>query len=440
MTAGRRRRSAAGRQESAAGESTAAPHHTATAPTDRPETPWTRPVRLSPADLLRLGLVGILSRRMRAVLSAIGISIGIATMIVVTGIPASSQKALDAELTALGTDRLQAVADRDAAQDGSPVSFPKESAAMVERIGAVEAVTAVANTHTSVRRSDKLGPLDESGLTVLAVRPNLLDVVNAEVGSGQYLTKVTERFPAVVLGSRSATRLGFSEIRPGEPPPLVFLGDQWFSVTGILRSVPLAPDIDRAVLVGWDTARRHLGFDGRPTQLFLQADEEHIADVRAVLPATVNPESPSVVLVSRPSDVLAAKRSAEATFSGLFVGLAGLALLVGGIGVANTMVISVLERRREIGLRRALGANRGQIRGQFLTESVVLSGLGGLTGVALGVLATIGYAAFRGWPAVVPPVAVTGGFAGAVLIGVVAGVYPAVRASRLSPTVALATP
>ncbi|MFF0516787.1 ABC transporter permease [Streptomyces sp. NPDC004250] len=376
---------------------------------------------------------------MRAVLSAIGISIGIATMIVVTGIPASSQKALDAELTALGTDRLQVVADADAAERGTPASFPESSAAMVERIGAVKAVTAVANTHTLVKRSDRLGPLDDSGLTVLAVRPNLLDVVNATVGSGHYLTKGTQRFPTVVLGSESAARLGFPEIRTGEPPPLVLIADQWFSVTGVLHSVPLAPDVDRAVLVGWDAARRHLGFDGRPTQLFVQADEVHIADVRAVLPATVNPAAPSVVLVSRPSDVLAAKRSAEATFSGLFVGLAGLALLVGGIGVANTMVISVLERRREIGLRRALGANRGQIRGQFLTESVVLSGLGGLTGVAVGILATIGYAAVKDWPAVIPLEAVTGGFAGAALIGVVAGVYPAVRASRLSPTVALAT-
>ncbi|MCX4907000.1 ABC transporter permease [Streptomyces sp. NBC_00878] len=410
-----------------------------TTPQARTTPPWLRPVRLSPADLLRLGLVGIRSRRMRAALSAIGISIGIATMIVVTGIPASSQRALNAELTALGTDRLQAVADANASGGEGPVSFPAESVSMVDRIGAVEAVAAVANTHATVRRSDRLGPLDASGLTVLAARKDLLDVINAKVRSGQYFTAATERFPSVVLGAVAAARLGFPDLRPGEPPPLVLIGDQWFGVIGILRTVPLAPDIDRSVLVGWQAAHSKLGFDGRPTQLFIQADEPAVEDVRAVLPATVNPQSPSVVLVSRPSDALAAKRSAEATFSGLFVGLAGLALLVGGIGVANTMVISVLERRREIGLRRALGANRGQIRGQFLTESIALSCLGGIAGIGVGVLATMGYAAYKDWPPVIPLQAVTGGFCGAVLIGVMAGVYPAVRASRLSPTAALTT-
>ncbi|MFG3025304.1 ABC transporter permease [Streptomyces sp. NPDC048254] len=417
----------------------AAPWHRPTAARHGSATPWHRPVRLSPSDLLRLGLIGIRTRRMRAALSALGISIGIATMIVVTGIPASSQRALNAELTALGTDRLQAIADANAAEQGEPASFPPESVAMVARVGPVQAVTAVANTHTVVRRSDRIGELDLSGLTVLAARPNLLDVINAKVRSGRYLTAATDRFPTAVLGSVAAARLGYRDLRPGEPPPLVLIGDRWFSVIGILRTTPLTPDIDRSVLVGWEAAHSQLGFDRRPTQLFIQAHEAAIEDVDAVLPATISPQSPSMVLVSRPSDALAAKRSAEATFSGLFVGLAGLALLVGGIGVANTMVISVLERRREIGLRRALGANRGQIRGQFLTESIALSGLGGLTGIIVGVLATVGYATYKNWPPVIPLNAVTGGLCGAVLIGVIAGVYPAVRASRLSPTAALAT-
>ncbi len=375
---------------------------------------------------------------MRAALSALGISIGIATMIVVTGIPASSQKALNAELTALGTDRLQAIAD-SSIPDAEPVSFPRESVAMVKRIGPVHAVTAVANTHAEVRRTDRNSRLDTAGLTVLAAQRNLPEVINAQVRSGRYLSKATGRLPTAVLGSVAAARLGFRDLRPGDPPPLVLINDRWFSVIGILRAVPLAPDIDRSVLVGWQAAQSDLGFDRRPTQMFLRAEESAIEDVHAVLPATISPQSPSEVRVSRPSDALAAKRSTEATFSGLFIGLAGVALLVGGIGVANTMVISVLERRREIGLRRALGANRGQIRGQFLTESIALSGLGGLAGITLGVLGTVGYAAYKGWPPVIPVTAVSSGLGGAVLVGVVAGVYPAIRASRLSPTTALAS-
>lgn len=274
---------------------------------------------------------------------------------------------------------------------------------------------------------------------MLAAQSNLLEVINAEIRSGSYLSTATGRFPTVVLGSVAAARLGSPDLRPGDPPPLVLINDRWFGVIGILRSVPLAPEIDRSVLVGWEAAHDQLGFDLRPTQMFLRADEAAIEDVHAVLPATISPQSPSEVQVTRPSDALAAKRSTEATFSGLFLGLAGVALLVGGIGVANTMVISVLERRREIGLRRALGANRRQIRGQFLTESIALSGLGGFTGVVLGVLGTVGYAVAKGWPPVIPLPAVTSGLCGAVLVGVVAGVYPAVRASRLSPTAALAS-
>ncbi|MFD5199387.1 ABC transporter permease [Streptomyces sp. NPDC058375] len=396
-----------------------------------------RPVRLALSDLLLLGMIGIRTRRVRAALSALGISIGIATMIVVTGIPASSQRALEAELTALGTNRLKAVADSSLAAPGETVAFPQEAAAMVSRIGPVRAVTDVANTRTKVRRSDRLDSRNAAGLMVLAARRNLPEVLNAHVRSGTYLTEATERFPTVVLGSHAAARLGHLDLVPGEPPPQILLGNRWFSVVGILRSIPLAPDIDRAVLVGWDAARDALGFDGRPTQLFVEAEEAAMEDVREVLPETIAPENPGLVKVSRPSDALAAKRSAQATFSGLFVGLASVALLVGGIGVANTMVISVLERRREIGLRRALGASRGQIRSQFLTESVALSVLGGFAGVVLGTLATVGYAAYRTWPLVIPLPAAAGGLGGAIVVGVLAGVFPAVRASRLPPTEAL---
>jgi putative ABC transport system permease protein len=159
-----------------------------------------------------------------------------------------------------------------------------------------------------------------------------------------------------------------------------------------------------------------------------------------VLGATANPEHPSEVKVSRPSDALSAKRASDKAFTGLLLGLGAVALLVGGVGVANTMVISVLERRAEIGLRRSLGATRGHVRLQFLVESLLLSALGGTGGVLLGIGVTAAYAATQGWPTVVPAWATAGGVGATLVIGVVAGLYPAIRASRLAPTEALATP
>ncbi len=395
-----------------------------------------RPVRLTPVDLLSLGTLGIRTRRMRAVLSALGIAVGIATMVMVTGIPASSERALMDELSALGTNMLQAVPTPDS---GETPRLPEESVAMVRRIAPVTSVTAVANTHTIVRRSDLTDPRDGSGLTVLASRTDLLETLDARMYSGRFLDRASEAFPTVVLGRVAASRLGFPTVPAGGPPPQVMISNVWFSVIGILAPTPLAPDIDRAVLVGWESAKAELGFDGHPTVIYLRAREPAIEAVRAVLPATIDPQQPSQVMVTRPSDALAAKRATQHTFSVLFLGLALVALLVGGIGVANTMVISVLERRCEIGLRRALGANRGQIRAQFLTESVVLSALGGAVGTALGAAGTTGYAVSHHWPVVVPGGAVCAALGGAVLVGVIAGVYPSIRAARLTPTAALAS-
>jgi putative ABC transport system permease protein len=397
----------------------------------------TRPVRLALRDIVGLGLLGLRTRKMRAALSALGISIGIATMVVVTGIPASSQQALIAELAALGTNTLQAVAAPT--QTGEPPRLPVESVDMVARIGPVLTASAVANTHTVVRRSDRIDPRDGSGLTVLATRHNLLATINGRVQSGRFVDACNDRFPVVVLGSVAATRLGITDLPATGPGPQIMIADRWFTVVGILAGLPLSPDVDRSVLVGWEAARTELAFDGHPTVIYLQARESAIEAVREVLPRTIDPAQPSKVMVTRPSDALAAKRATETTFSALFLGLAAVALLVGGIGVANTMVISVLERRSEIGLRRALGAHRGQIRGQFLTESVALSALGGIVGTTLGVAATAGYAAYHEWPVVIPLSATFAGLGGAVVIGVLAGVYPSVRAARLTPTEALST-
>ncbi|MFI1819217.1 ABC transporter permease [Lentzea sp. NPDC020367] len=391
-----------------------------------------KPTRLSLTDLLLLGLSPLRTRPMRAVLSALGISIGIATLVVVTGIPASSRAALMEEFAALGTNLLRAEAATGTNNEAA--SLPPDSVAMVERIGPADQVSAVANTHAVIRRSDRIPDSETSGLTVLASKLNLLDTLNGQVRTGTFLNETTSKFPTVVLGDIAAARLGITA-----PDAQVRINDTWFTVIGILAPLPLAPEVERSALVGWESAE-DLGFDQRPTVLYLRAQEPSIDDVRAVLPQTISPERPSQVRVSRPSDALTAKRLTENTFSALMLGLAGVALLVGGIGVANTMVISVLERKREIGLRRALGANRGQIRTQFLTESVVLCLLGGVAGVLLGLTGTAGYAFAHNWPAVIPIEMVLAGLGAAVVTGVVAGVYPAVRASRLTPTEALAAP
>jgi putative ABC transport system permease protein len=399
----------------------------------------TRPtVRLGLADILGLGLLGPRTRPLRAALSCLGISIGIATMIVVVGIPASGQRALADQLSTLGTNLLRAEAVVDQHTQALP-PVPEAAAAMVARIPPVQQVSEVANTHAVVRRSQALPVEDGSGLTALAVKDDLLPVLGAHVASGRYLSPVTEAFPTVVLGAVAATRLGITALVPGQPAPEVQIGSQAFTVVGVLAPVPLAPEVERAVLVGWDAARRWLGFDDHPTVLYVRVQEPQIDAVRAVLGGTVFAQNPGQIVVSRPSEALAAKQFTETAFSGLFLGLAGVALLVGAVGVTNTMIVSVLERRREIGLRRALGATRGQIRGQFLAESVLLCLGGGCAGALVGALGTAAYAVSRNWPAVIPAGSVAGGIGAALIVGVLAGAHPAVRAARLPPTEALAT-
>jgi putative ABC transport system permease protein len=220
----------------------------------------------------------------------------------------------------------------------------------------------------------------------------------------------------------------------------VWLGGQWFTLVGVLKPIALAPELDNAALIGWSSAQDYASFDGHPTTLYCRSTESQVEAVRSVLPASVNPVNPYEVKVSRPSDALAAQRAADRALDGLLLGLGAVALVVGGVGIANTMVISVLERRGEIGLRRSLGSTRGQIRLQFLVESLLLAALGGFGGVVLGVLATVGYATAQGWPAVVPITAWLGGFLVTMPIGAIAGLYPAIRAARLTPVEALAAP
>ncbi|GAA3273274.1 ABC transporter permease [Streptomyces lavendulae] len=392
------------------------------------------PARLGPRDVLRVGAVGLRTRPVRVFLSALGIAIGIATMVAVVGISTSSKADLMAKLDRLGTDMLTVEAGAPLHGGGGAPKLPKEAAAMVSRIGPVHKVSAIALLKdTTIRRSELVPAERNGGINVMAADPELLGAVSGGMAHGRWFTSATAAYPTVVLGASAATRLGAS---PGE---LVWIGEDRFTVIGVMQPLELAVDLDTAALVGWKAAQRRLGFDGHPTRLYERSDDQAVASVRAVLTRTVNPQAPETVRVSRPSDALTAKEAAAGSLTGLMLGLGAVALLVGGVGVANTMVISVLERRQEIGLRRSMGATRGQIRIQFLTEALLLSGLGGAVGALLGALATFGFAAVQSWPAVVPAWALGGGLGATVVIGMIAGLYPAVQASRLSPTEALSS-
>ncbi len=390
---------------------------------------------LSAADVLRLSAAGLRSRPLRAVLSAAGVAIGIGAMIAVVGISTSSRAQLDATLDRLGTNLLTVTAGQTLF--GEPARLPMESVPMVGRIGSVTAASATGRVHgAKVYRTD-LVPADRSGgIVVLAVRIDLPATVGATVTEGTWLNDATAGHPAVVLGAGAAEVLG---IGPGSPAGQVWLGGHWFTVVGVLDRVPLAPELDNAAMVGWPVAQQRLGFDGHPTVIYERSADSTVDAVRSVLARTVDPEHPEQVQVSRPSDALAARAAAGRVFTGLLLGIGAVALLVGGIGVANTMVISVLERRTEVGLRRALGATRGEIRTQFLTESLLLSLLGGVAGVIIGGAVTVAYAGMRGWPVAIPLPAVAGAVAITAVVGGLAGFYPAMRAARLAPTEALAT-
>jgi putative ABC transport system permease protein len=391
------------------------------------------PSRLRLADVARTGASGLRTRSVRVTLSAVGVAIGIAAMLAVVGISASSQAELTRTMDRLGTNLL--TVSPGTALTGQHAKLPVESVGMVARIGPVRSVSATAKLPTAVYRNDNIPPGQTSSIAIMATRLDLLAAVGAKIRTGAWLNQATASYPVVVLGSGAAHRLDVS----GTGVRL-WLGGEWFGVAGILDPVPLAPELDAAALVGWPAAQTWLGFDGHPTTIYTRSAEATVEAVRAVLAATANPEHPEEVRVSRPSDALAARRATDDTFTALLLGLGAVALLVGGVGVANTMIISVLERRTEIGLRRSLGATRQHVRLQFLTESLLLSTLGGLGGVLLGVAVTGGYARYQGWPPVVPIWASVGGLGATLVIGALAGLYPAVRASRLPPTEALTAP
>lgn len=387
---------------------------------------------LRPIDVLRVGASGPLARRMRTLLSALGISIGIAAMVGVLGLSESSRSALLDEIASLGTNLLTVEAGGGFGAGDS--ELPDTATATIGRIATVDEVSGVWDVDADVYRNEFIPEGETGSVRVVAADESLLATLNGTMADGRYLDEATSAYPNAVIGSVAAERLG---IRNLDRPTYVQVDDQLVEVIGLLDEFPLAADLDRAVIIGKGAAQDFFDAGDAPAVVYARVADGAIDETRDVIPANTDPANPEEVTVSRPSDALEAQAAADDALTTLFLGLGAVALLVGGVGIANVMVIAVIERRGEIGLRRALGATQAHIRRQFLTEAVLLSVLGGVAGVAIGAAATVVYATSQGWRVILPMEAVVGGFAAAVLIGAVAGLYPAMRAARLAPTEAL---
>jgi len=398
------------------------------------------PARLRPADLARLAAVGLRTRKLRATLSALGIAIGVAAIVAVLGLSSSSAAGLNAEIAALGTNLLT-VQNAGQSLTGQPAELPTNAPAMIGRLPGVYAVQSTGSTTASAYRSPLIPAVNTNALTVNAATLGLPAAAETSLAQGRFLNPATRSEPVAVLGAAAAQLLGIDTVFAGERI-WVTTGTgagTWLYLAGILKPAVLAPGIDSSILVGYPFAENSLGFDGHPTTIYVKATASQVTRVDNLLAAQSSPEDPTVASVSQPSSALIAQAAAKAAFNSLFLGLGAVALLVGAIGVANIMVISVLERRSEIGLRRALGATQGHIRTQFLAEAITLALAGGLTGIGAGALATAAYAHAKGWAIVIPAQAWAGGLAATIAIGALAGLLPALRAARLNPTQALWT-
>ncbi len=389
--------------------------------------------RLHAGELIGTALQALRTRRLRAALSALGIAIGIGAMVAVVGISSSAKANLLAEIDALGTNLLTATAGQTFAGTGE--IFPATAAAQIAHQPGVIAAAAVYQVaNANVYRSPYVPAEQTGGIAVDAAGENLRQVLGTTVASGHFLGPVSRRYPEAVLGAQAAQILNISD-----PGVLIYLGNRWFTVIGIMRSALLDTTLDSTVFISLPVAEHTFQLLPNPSEIYVRANQNQVTTVANRLPASTDPQNPSGVNITRPSDALEARAAAKGQFTTLLLGLGAVALLVGALGIANIMVISVLERRGEIGLRRALGATRRHITSQFLAESAMLAILGGTAGLAFGALATWTYAHTKHEPFVLPTWALIAAPAAGLTIGVIAGLYPAAKAARLSPTEALRT-
>jgi len=392
--------------------------------------------RLRIVDVVLQALRGLTSRKLRTALTALGISIGIASLISIQGITEANQADARAEIDALGSDFLLITAGTGITEEAELLPYAADM--LDTHIDSLEHVAALYPVDARARRNELIPEVQTGGVTVSAISASgldLLEPVNGSVAFGRFHDATSVEVPGVVLGSLAAERLGIQHL---VGHPTINISGHQFAVIGVLDEFEtLNTDLNRTVIVGLPVAETLFETPDTPSAIYAQVPPEELDDARDLIPAQANPAAPAEVAVSRPTEALEIREVIDETFARILQALALIVLAVGGIGIANIMVISVIERRGEIGLRRSLGATRKHIASQFIIESTMLSLLGGVLGVGLGVGIVFGYARYKDFEAIIPWYWLSVGVGAAFALGALAGLYPALRASRLDPAEAV---
>jgi putative ABC transport system permease protein len=382
-------------------------------------------------DLLGVAWRGLTARKVRTFLIMLGPIVGVAAMVGAVGLTESAKGDLKQKLSKLGTNLI--IAQAGGTFGSQNPTFPDDA---VHRVSAVSTVTSAAATTnlsnvTAIPTEGGADYYQAFPVPVRAADIDLPSVLSVPLIDGRWLTKAdtTLHTPAAVLGAGLAKQYGYLR---GENRTIK-LNDTDFGVVGVLGPVALDPDLDNAVFITQWAAKHYFATDGNPNQLYVRSKTGDTQETADAIPTAINLGGPDEVSTKVPSDVLQAASQADKTLqqTALFAGL--LALAVGGLGIANVMSISVIQRSSEIGIRRAVGHSRSKIAAQFLLESLFVGVFGGLLGAALGVGIVYLVSQFAGWVVVINYHKIPIWMALALAVSVAAGLYPSIKAARLEP-------
>ena len=374
---------------------------------------------------------GLRARKARTLLIMLGPVIGVAAMVGAVGLTESAKGALQQQLARLGTNLI--IAQAGGTFGSQNPTFPSDVVHRVEALATVESAAATTNLSGVVTEpiAGNNSYYQAFPVPVRAAGLALPAVLNVPLLDGRWLdtADVDLHLPAAVIGAGVAKEYGYL---PGETRT-IRLNDTNFGVVGVLGQVPLDPSLDDAVFVTQWAAQNLLGSSGDPNQLYIRARPGTTQETADAVPTAVSLGGPDETSTQVPSDVLQAAAQANKTLQqvALFAGL--LALTVGGLGIANVMSISVIQRSSEIGIRRAVGHTQAKIGAQFLLESIFVGVLGGFVGALVGVAVIYLVSAFAGWVVVIAYSRIPLWMGLALLVSVLAGLYPSIKAARLEP-------